>query len=273
MNKLIVIALTLFSLSAHAQFDERFYLPKSGWQHEFEDFNMEEYSLAVDKDSITSVLLKPDTSNGVTVLYFHGAGGNISYYSKFVAPLVSAGYQVYMVDFRGYGKSTGRPLHTNIATDAEVVLAHLKALPETQGQRLWVYGASLGSQIAAHITRKHEDDIAALILDGPMASFTDIALESSPEEQRTIIQLYVTSPYAAKEDVKKLSSTPLLVISSPGDTSIPMHQSQLVYDNAGGPKLFWEYEGEHLEAPVRHTEAFLQQLEALKQLQATNTSR
>jgi len=268
MKKLLFVILVAVSFQTQAQFDDRFYYPTAEWQHQFEDFQHRVFTLSVGTDTLHNVLLIPEESNGITVLYFHGSGYNVTFYSQFVAPMVEAGYQVYMVDFRGYGKSTGTPLHTNVAADAPVVLARVKALPQVQDQTLWVYGTSLGSQVAAHLTRQHASEIDALVLDGPMASFTDIAATTAPAEQQDMIRQYVTSPYAAKEDVKYLEETPLLVIGSEEDSSVPFAQIQEVYDQATGPKLLWVYEGEHLQGPVLDTEAFLQQLEALYALSA-----
>lgn len=54
-----------------------------------------------------------------TIFYFHGAGGNITYYFQLTQILAQNYFQVVQVDFRGYGNSTGTPTHKNIATDGQ----------------------------------------------------------------------------------------------------------------------------------------------------------
>jgi len=126
-----------------------------------------------------------------------------------------------------------------------------------------VYGASIGTQIATKITRDNKDKISALILDGAMSSFTNMALLSVPEEQKEMISTYVTSPYSAVEDIKYLKSTPKLFIHSKGDKSVPFSQGVAVYSNAPEPKVFWEYEGNHLESASKFPKEYIQKISLL----------
>ena len=102
-----------------------------------------------------------------------------------------------------------------------------------------------------------------LVLDGPMTSFTDIALHSAPEEQKGVIKQFVTSPYSAKEDIQKVS-VPVLIVHSKGDSAVPLEHGKELYELANKPKYFFEYEGEHLEAAQHHVDELIKYiLEAL----------
>lgn len=257
------LIITLFSNFSKAQMDDKFYQPSK--EMKVLDFDkIENISLAVDKkDTITAVLLKPNQSEiKKTILFFHGANGNVTTYQYITKPLVDNGFQVVMVDFRGYGKSTGKPTHLNVAKDGQKMLDYLLSREDIKNTKLYVYGASLGSQIATHLAKENQSRISGLIIDGGMASFTDIAMHYAPE-QKEMIEKYLYSPYSAKEDIKALKDMPKLLLYSKGDTSVPFFHGQMIYQNAAMPKQFIEYSGEHLQAMVLNKDQIIQAIEKL----------
>ena len=244
-------------LISSAQFDDRFYYPSKEW-NKIENVDFEEINFEIDSVKLNAVLLKPNTTPKATILFFHGTSGNISTYTDITKPLVKNGYQVFMIDFRGYGKSTGTPTHLNIASDAQIVFDNIIEKDEFKDLPIIIYGASMGTQIATKMAKDNQDKIAGLILDGTISSFTDMALLSAPEEQKSIIAQYVTSPYSAKNDIKEIENLPKLFIHSKEDTSVPFTQGETVYNNASEPKELWIYEGEHLESVIKFPELFIE---------------
>lgn len=241
--------LLLLSVFSKAQMDDKFYQPSKEMKP-LEFKNSENISLPVESDTITAVILKPESKSiKKTILFFHGANGNVSTYQYITKPLVEDGFQVLMVDVRGYGKSTGKPTHLNVAEDGQKMFDYLLTRKDIKNTKIYIYGASLGSQIATHLAKENQTKISGLILDGGMSSFTDIAIHFSPQYKEFIEKLLV-SPYSAKEDVKALTNVPKLFIYSKGDSTVPFEQGQLIYDNAPEPKQFIEYSGEHLQAMV-----------------------
>jgi pimeloyl-ACP methyl ester carboxylesterase len=122
-------------------------------------------------------------------------------------PLVENNFQVVMIDFRGYGKSTGKPTHLNIASDGQIFFDKMMQRPEIANTKIILYGASMGSQIAAHLAKNNKTKIAGLVMDGSLSSFTDIAMYYKPELKEVISQ-YVVSPYSAKEDLQDTEGLP-----------------------------------------------------------------
>ena len=153
-NLLISIIFLLFTQLTNAQFEDRFYYPKK----EFKEIQIpySEEFISVEKDTLHTMLFQPNKTPKATILFFHGAGGNISTYMFMIKPLVKDGFQVYAVDFRGYGKSTGKPTHKNIKNDSEVIFLKMKENKHIKNTKVVVYGASLGCQIATYITNKHQ---------------------------------------------------------------------------------------------------------------------
>ncbi len=230
----------------NAQMDEMFYFPSKTLNPiEWEDY--EELEFPVEEDSIAVLILKPAEKARATIFYFHGTSGNNSYYFPLVLPMLKNNYQVVMIDFRGYGKSTGIPTHKNIADDGQKVFDKLIKKEGIKNTPKILYGASIGSQIATHLARNNQTEIKGLILEGGMSSFGDIAAYYTPEYKDFLRQNYV-SPYSAKEDIKLLDKIPKLIIHSKEDKDVPYQQGRVLFENAISEKVFLEFNGEHLRA-------------------------
>ncbi len=251
----------LFVNNLVAQMDDKFYHPDKEWIG-IESLKYKEIVLYVDNDSVHSVMLYPQDIPKATILYFHGNGGNISKWIDYIQPLINDGFQVCMLDYRGYGKSSGKPTHLNISHDAQILLDTLLKLEEVKNTKLIIYGASIGSQVATHLTRNNNEKISALILDGMITSFTDIALLTTPIEYHEQVKQFVVSPYSAKEDIKYIENVKFLFIHSNEDT-IPIEGTRKIYNNLSYPKMFWIYEGEHIKAPIKYPETFVEYVNKL----------
>lgn len=160
-----------------------------------------------------------------------------------VTPLVNAGYQVFMIDFRGYGKSTGTPTHANIAKDGQFVFNYLLRREDVKSTKVIIYGASIGTQEAVHLTMNNQAKIAALVLDGTMSSFTDIAVNHSPLAQEATIRKYMVSPYPAKGDIKSIKHLPKLFKHSKQDEQIPYEEGEWVYKKGAASQSFFCLQG------------------------------
>lgn len=250
----MLVAAMSFAAHAFGQMDEMFYRPDKEWIG-LEGSVYDEITFESGGDTVHSVLFKPSGEPKATVVYFHGNASNISKWRGHIVPLTEDGFQVCIMDYRGYGKSTGTPTHTNIAEDARRLFGILMERDDVNGKPVIVYGASIGSQVAALIALENNDKVAALVLDGSMESFTEVAVATSPPEQEEIIRRYVTSPYSAKEAVPQLKNIRLLFIHSQEDF-IPIAGARAMYESAAVEKEFWQYEGAHVMAPILFPEEF-----------------
>jgi hypothetical protein len=266
MKEIILTVLINLSivLIVSAQFDDKFYFPSKEW-NKIESIEYKEFNFQIEDDTLNAILLLPKNTPKASILFYHGAGGNLSTYTFITDHLVKAGYQVFAIDFRGYGKSTGTPTHINIANDAQFVFNQIIEKNEFENLPIIIYGASMGTQIATKMAKDNQDKVTALVLDGTISSFTDMALLSAPEGQKAMIAQYVTSPYSAQEDIKEIKNLPKLFIHSKGDKSVPFSQGETVFNNAQEPKVFWEYEGNHLDAASRFSELYIKKINTLLQ--------
>jgi alpha-beta hydrolase superfamily lysophospholipase len=129
------------------------------------------------KDNLSLVQFFPGDSiaKGV-VLYFHGNRDNINRYSKYASNFTKNGYQVWMIDYPGYGKTTGTFTEENVYMQAKEMYKLANSRFRTDS--IIVYGKSLGSGIASYLASKKI--CKRLILETPYYSIPDLFSHYAP---------------------------------------------------------------------------------------------
>lgn len=245
-TKLLVLILLISKvIFVNAQMDDKFYFPRKDMRSN-EWKNTTELNFNVEKDTINTVFLKPEEKPKATIFIFHGAGGNLSYYYPIALRFVKANFQVIMVDFRGYGKSTGIPTHKNIAEDGKLIFEKYSKMKEITKLPVIIYGLSIGTQIATHLAKENQSKINGLVLEGGMSSFGDIAAFYTPQ-YKDFLEKSFANPYSSKEDIKYIHKVPKLIIHSSEDKEVPIDQAKVVFNNANDPKEFMEIKGGHMQ--------------------------
>lgn len=142
-------------------------------QHKY-DFGQDfrEVNLAYDAQSnINIIQFSAKGQPKGCVLYFHGNRRNISWYARFAPMFTQRGYEVWMIDYPGYGKSTGR-LQEDVLHAYATQLYKL-ARKRFEPQELVLYGKSMGTGIAARLAA--DEKARVLILETPYYSFESLA--------------------------------------------------------------------------------------------------
>ncbi len=114
-------------------------------------------------ETLNALHFKSPTPSKGFILYFHGNAGNLQRWGNYAIDFTKLGYDILMVEYRGYGKSTGKPSEVDFYADAQVVLDWAKA--NFSFSRLIIYGRSLGSGVAAELATKNTPYL--LILETP----------------------------------------------------------------------------------------------------------
>ena len=112
-------------------------------------------------------------ARNVTILMFHGNAGNIGYRVPIAKILANEqGCNVVMLQYRGYGLSTGTPNEKGLTIDAQTGLDYIRQQPEFKGHKIVIYGQSLGGAVGIGLVAKNQDrrDIAGLILENTFTS-------------------------------------------------------------------------------------------------------
>lgn len=188
-----------------------------------------------------------------TVYFLHGNAQNISSHVLNVAWLPKADYNVFLIDYRGFGQSTGAPDIPGALQDSETGLRWLAR--KHPNDNLYLLGQSLGggfvTVVASEWTQSHEQPpLKGVILDSTFAGFRAIAREKLDSVWLTWpfqIPLSWTIPgdYEGVNYIGEISPVPVMVIHSVRDGVIPYHNGRELYEAAEEPKRFLQTDTPH----------------------------
>lgn len=182
--------------------------------------------------------LKPGAQ--AALLWFHGNAGNIGHRAHGVKPLRDKlNVHVFMIDYRGYGRSEGAVSEQGTYEDAEAAFRYLTGRNDTDPKRIVLFGQSLGAAVAADLAGRRE--CLAVILEAPFASIPAMAKAIYPWLP---VGPFLKTRYDVAEKVKKIKA-PLLVVHGDKDDIVPFEQGRRVFDAATGPKEFHALGGAH----------------------------
>lgn len=128
------------------------------------DQPFEEYFIPTEDGQVLNALLfrSPGKAKGL-ILYFHGNKDNLQRWGQYSIDFIQQGYDILMMDYRGYGKSTGTPTEEILYADADLLLRW--AQRNFQYDKVIYYGRSLGSAVASQLATMKEPDM--LFLETP----------------------------------------------------------------------------------------------------------
>jgi fermentation-respiration switch protein FrsA (DUF1100 family) len=185
-----------------------------------------------------------------TILFLHGNAGNIGAHVRSVVWLVEAGYEVFAFDYRGYGKSGGRPDIPGVNRDAEAAVAKLLSLPGASADRYVVFGQSLGGAIAVHAVASVPPPKRprALIVDSAFAGYRRIVRDTLKAYPGGWLfgwpaSMLLHDEYSPERWIAKTGPAPVVVIHGTADGLIPYEHGKLLHSLARPPKDFWSDEG------------------------------
>lgn len=208
-----------------------------------------------------------------TVYFLHGNAQNISSHIMNVAWLPERRYNVFLIDYRGYGRSTGAPDIEGALHDSETGLRWLAEQPDVEGQPLFLLGQSLGGALGTvlaseWVKRDEQPSLDGIILDGTFSGFRAIAREKLGSFWLTWplqipLSWTITDEYEGFEHIADLSPVPVMVIHSVRDGIIPFHHGQRLFEAAKQPKTFLQTDTPHASTFVipAYQEAVLEFME------------
>lgn len=168
-----------------------------------------------------------DESSGV-ILYFHGNAGSLRTWKSVAPQILSTGYDLFIIDYRGFGKSTGTLSEKGLYADGRAAYRELLARGY-EPEDIVVLGRSIGTGIACEIAATEE--IRALILETPFTSMVELATEYIPILPRLILNYkFENEKKAAKIDV------PTLIIHGDQDEVIPIEHGRTIFDAFSEPR-------------------------------------
>jgi alpha-beta hydrolase superfamily lysophospholipase len=187
-----------------------------------------------------------------SALYCHGNTGNLTNTAHVMPHLMASGISVLTFDYRGFGRSTGRPSLSGIVSDG-LCAARFHETLRPKDVPSMLYGYSLGGAVAAQVVQHHSFD--GIVLQSTFTNLPDIARVTFPHLPLHLVAGDFFDTLAA---VRKLK-LPLLVIHGGEDEVCPLWMARKLYDSAGHPGRGIEVidGGLHKDLYVRDAEALI----------------
>lgn len=170
------------------------------------------------------------------ILYFHGNAGSLASWQEVYHDFHTLGYNFLIIDYRGYGKSTGSISEKGLYADGQAAYDFLLR-KGFQKQNIVLYGRSMGTGIAVEIAQR-AGTLKALILESPFISMKKLAKEKVPYLFPSLILRY---EFNNKEKITHLQS-PLLIIHGTRDDLILFKHGEDLFNHYHHPKQFLKIE-------------------------------
>ncbi len=162
------------------------------------------------------------------LLFFHGNAGNIGHRLHSLQRFHEVGLAVLIIDYRGYGRSSGRPDAPGLHADAEAAWDYLREERGYATEDIVVFGRSLGAAVAARLAAEREP--GAVILESAFTSAADLGAEIYPFLP---VRWLIRHPYPVLEHVRRLEA-PLLLVHAREDEIVPFEHARRLQAAAPG---------------------------------------
>jgi uncharacterized protein len=210
-----------------------FYPGKLSKDHKFRTIPLREevFFKTPDNETINGLYF-PGEDKTKVILYFHGNAGDLSGWQFVAEDLLPSGLSVFIIDYRGYGKSTGSISENGLYTDAIAAYQFLIDKKKIKPESIILYGRSIGTGVAVELASQRK--CAGLVLESAYASLATLANEKVP--------FFFPSFYlrAKFNNLKKLGqvSAPIAFLHGADDTLIPPAHSHILFEAFRGKRTF-----------------------------------
>lgn len=207
------------------------------------------------------------------VVFYHGNAENMSSHYANIFWILEHGYDLFVFDYQGYGRSEGSPSPLGTKLDGEAALEWAAA--RAPGVPLVIFGQSLGGAVALRnaVDMKDRVPLRFVAVDSTFSSYRSVARKVLSRSWITwpfqwLGWLLMSDEYAAQGELGKIAPIPLLVMHGDQDQVVEFEFGERVFAEARNPKEFWRIAG------GAHTDVFHRQdvnyrykfLEKLKQV-------
>jgi fermentation-respiration switch protein FrsA (DUF1100 family) len=167
-------------------------------------------------------------------LFLHGNAGNLTYRVGAFESIPAAGSSVLMIDYRGYGRSTGWPTEHGLYRDADAAYDYLLQRGYA-AKDIMIHGESLGSAVAVDLASRRP--CGGLILEAPFTSAHELAATVLP-----VIGPLLIWSFNAQRKIGRVHA-PVFIVHGDRDELIPQWMGKSMFAAAHAPKYFWSVPG------------------------------
>ncbi|NIR47512.1 alpha/beta hydrolase [candidate division KSB1 bacterium] len=211
--------------------------PDGFWQTETFGLKVEDcYFTTADGVRLHGWLLTNENAVA-TLLWCHGNAGNIAGRLDNLAKLKALPVNVFLFDYRGYGKSEGQPNEKGVYRDAVAAYDYLVSRPNIDPDTIIPFGRSLGGAVAVDLATKRA--CAGLILESTFTTAKDMAKSAFGPIP---VHWFIKTEFNSIEKIGQIR-VPLLVLHGTEDTTVPFKLGRQLFEAANNPKEFYEIQG------------------------------
>ncbi|HOC63810.1 MAG TPA: alpha/beta hydrolase [Sedimentisphaerales bacterium] len=174
-----------------------------------------------------------------TILFCHGNAGNIMHRLDTVSLFHRLGLNCFVFDYRGYGRSEGRPTEAGTYRDARAAYEWLRQSRGIPAEQIVLFGRSLGGSVAAHLAA--QVDARAAVVESAFTSYPDMGARIYPYMP---VRLFARFRYNTAAHLAE-ARCPVLVMHSREDRLVPFKFGRRLFEAAPEPKRFVEIQGDH----------------------------
>ena len=225
------------------------YQTPADWGMEYEDVTLD----TDDKIQLHGWFI-PNPHGEQVLLFFHGNAGNISHRRDSIEIFHRLGLNVFIIDYRGYGRSGGKPGEQGFYRDAAAAWRFLIEEKAYAPDQILIFGRSLGGAVAAKLAADVE--ARGLILESTFSSAKDFARAVFRVLSRLVVIRY---DFNTAGNIKRVNC-PVLVLHSPDDEIMPFSLGEKVFNAASQPKRFVRLRGDHNNGFLLSQPAYEQEL-------------
>ena len=192
----------------------------------------------------------PAANAKYTLLFFHGNAGNIEHRLDKLLLLWEIGLNIFIIDYRGFGKSEGRLTEEGFYLDANAAYNYLVNSRRLRPEEIILYGESLGTAVVIDLAAKVK--VAAIIVEGAFSRGRDMAKHIYP----FLPAFLFSNKFDSLKKIKKVRAAKLF-IHSINDEIVPLALVNKLYQAASSPKEFTELIGAHNTAFLDSQEKYV----------------
>ncbi len=236
---LFVAAIALYMLFAAVLYAKQSDLifPATKLEANFEyDFGVpfEELTIPVDGAELNAVHFRQKNPRGL-IFFLHGNGGNLDSWASGADYYQRINYDMFMLDYRGYGKSTGS-IESESQLHADVMSAWKTIQGEYADKPIVIYGRSLGTALAVELSRQVKPDL--LILVSPFTSLLSMAKSQYPFLPSWLVRF----PFETDQRIGDLE-VPIVLVHGSQDRFIPQSHSHALQELIRSPSRLLVIDG------------------------------
>ncbi|EGX93941.1 BEM46 family protein [Cordyceps militaris CM01] len=176
-----------------------------------------------------------------TMIMLHGNAGNIGHRLPIARMIInSTGCNVFMLEYRGYGTSTGEADEAGLNIDAQTGLNYLRDRAETRDHLFFIFGQSLGGAVGIKLAAKNQSrgDVAGLILENTFLSMRKLIPSVIPPAK--YLALLCHQVWASESVLPSIDKVPTLFISGLQDEIVPPSHMKRLYELSTAPSKIWK---------------------------------